>query len=371
MHKFAFVLEQTLGHKAHARNIQRALDQLSDEIEATVIPIDYRPLGAVQARVPGIRSWSFNASWQARTQLNRHLRQGQYEAVFIHTQVAALLARRLMRSVPTIVSLDATPNNYDAQGASYGHKRNGAVAEAVKRKINQRVFAQAAALVTWCRWASDSLISEYGVPAEKVHIIHPGVDTDLFQPHDELSPSDRQVRVLFVGGDFERKGGHDLMQAALMLGPNVHLDLVTSAPVAIPWGVSCAFHTGLLPQSPELIKLYRSADIFALPSRGDCFPQAVAEGLASGLPIVASTVGAIPEMVQEGLNGHLVPPGNPRALAAALRALVSSPSTRRVMGHRSRALAEQEHDAGANNRRIFEMMESLSPAGVELIPAAT
>jgi glycosyltransferase involved in cell wall biosynthesis len=358
---FVFVLEQTLGHVAHARNIRRALDQHQGSVRSTVIPIHYHPATGLKARIPGLRTWTFDASRQARSALARRMRSGPVDAVFIHTQVAALLAGSLMHRVPTVVSLDATPANFDSQGGPYGHSRGWPAVEAAKLRWNQSVFGRAAALVTWCRWAADSLMAAYGVPDEKISIIHPGVDIKLFSPkeHDGLKEA---VRILFVGGDFERKGGADLLQAMKRLGTKAELDVVTGSPVEPPPGLVCRVHRGLSPQSPELVRLYREADIFALPSRGDCFPQAVAEGLASGLAIVASRTGGIPEMVRDGVNGCLVPPGDPRALGRALESLVDSRSVRHQMSLKSRLVAEQEHDADANNHRIIELMVTVAAA---------
>lgn len=355
------MLEQTLGHAAHSRNICRALDESAGSIRSTVIPIEYRGASGFASRIPGLRTWSFDASRQARAAISRRLRAGSVDAVFIHTQVAALFALSFMRRIPTVVSLDATPLNFDSQGESYGHTRSSSPAEAVKRVLNATVFKQAPALVTWCRWAADSLVDDYGVPASKVTVIHPGVDVRLFRP-GENADARKTPRILFVGGDFERKGGQDLLQAMVRLGSRAELDVVTGSAVEPPPGIACRIHRGLTPQSAALVKLYREADIFVLPSRGDCFPQAVAEGLASGLPVVASRVGAMPEMVEDGVNGYLVPPASPDALGDALEALVAQPPLRREMGRASRVMAEHAHDADANNRRIFELMISLSRA---------
>lgn len=361
MHEFVFVLEQTLGHVAHARNIRRALDQHRDSVRSTVIPIDYNRSPGLAARIPGLRTWTFDASRQARSALVRRLRSGPVDAIFIHTQVAALLAGSVMQRIPTVVSLDATPLNFDSQGASYGHARNRPAVEAVKLRLNQAVFRRAAAIVTWCRWAADSLVVDYGVPERKIAVVHPGVDVNLFRPQDR-SGNRSVVRILFVGGDFERKGGLDLLQAMRQLGPLAELDVVTGSQIEPPPGVVCRVHRGLTPQSPEIVNLYRDADVFALPSRGDCFPQAVAEGLASGLAIVASRTGAIPEMVRDGVNGCLVDPGDQRALSHAIESLVRSSSMRHEMGLASRRLAEQEHDADTNNRRILALMAAAAAA---------
>ena len=151
------------------------------------------------------------------------------------------------------------------------------------------------------------------------------------------------------------------MGAAHALPDHVDVDIVTSTPiVVVPPGLRVTVHTGLKAQSERLVQLYRNADIFALPSRGDCMPQAVAEALACGLPVVATAVGAIPEMVSDKVNGYLVRPRNPRAIAASISALANSPRLRFDMGRRSLKLAQLEHDAAANNARIISILKTLA-----------
>jgi len=358
-HRFAFVLEQTLGHVTHGRNLVRAV-AADPGVEPYIVRVDYAdPTGL--HRLPGLRTWSWRASEIARDALQSRLALAPLDGVFMHTQVLSLLATEVMRSVPTVVSLDATPRVFDREGEAYGHHRGPEVTEMIKRRFNIRTFAAAARLVTWCRWAAYSLISDYGVSPDKIDVIPPGVDLTRFRPSLVPRKSDR-VRVLFVGGDFRRKGGFDLLEAARALPNGVHLDLVstTSEEIAIPPGVSATVHRDLKAQSDEIVQLYRSADIFALPSRGDCMPQAVAEALACGLPIVATAVGAIPEMVSDTVNGYLVRPGSPRSIAAAIAALVNSPGLRFAMGRRSVKLAQLEHDAARNNARIISLMKRLA-----------
>ncbi|MBO0684414.1 MAG: glycosyltransferase family 4 protein [Candidatus Dormibacteraeota bacterium] len=364
--RFVFVLEQTLGQVSHTRNLERALAS-EGWIDPAVIHLDYRRLPGPLRHVPGLRTWTLEASLRTRRALAPRLRRGLVDAAFIHTQVASLLVSGLMGSVPTVVSLDATPVNFDQEGRAYGHGRGPELLERLKRRVNQRPLHRAAALVTWSRWAAGSLVDDYGADPARIHVIPPGVDVELFTPSRTASQRG-PVRVLFVGGQFERKGGPELFEAMSAVGPGVELDVVAASAVPpAPSGVTVRVHR-LAPQSRELVELYRRADIFALPSRGDCMPQAVAEALASGLPVVATRVGAIPEMVSEGVNGHLVPSRQPRALAAALRGLVSDLGRRRAYGARSRALAESAHDAGRNNRAIFALMALVAagrrPAGV-------
>ena len=358
MYRFGFVLEQTLGHVAHGLNLERALLEESD-IEPEVIRVGFSEPAGLQ-RLPGLRTWSWRASTTARDALRARMKRGPLDAIFIHTQVASLLATEIMKSVPTIVSLDATPRLFDREGDAYGHRRDPQVLEMVKQHFNVRAFEAAARLVTWCQWAAYSLVSEYGIPLEKIDVIPPGVDLNLFRP-SLLGKDPSRTRILFVGGQFERKGGTDLLEAARGLEGSVEVDIVTGADTPpIPAGVVARVHRGLKPQSDKLVSLYRSADVFALPSRGDCMPQAVTEAIACGVPVVATRVGAIPEMVADGVNGHLVPPRDPRALRVALEALVGDQRKRHQMGRNGRVLAEQAYDARRNNRRIFGLLRRLA-----------
>jgi glycosyltransferase involved in cell wall biosynthesis len=357
--RFLFVMEQMLGHVVHTANLERAIDREAG-ISASVIRVAPRTSSWTR-HLPGLRRWSFQASWAARAAVRSRLAEGDVDALLIHTQVAALLSVGVMRTVPTVVSLDATPLNYDSVGASYDHARSPLAVERLKWQVNHRAFGAARALVSWSRWAADSLVRDYHVPAERVHVIHPGVDLRRFHP-GEPSGGDAPVRILFVGGDFARKGGEELLEAVATLGPDVELDVVTATPPpAVPPGVRV--HVGLGHRVDRLHALYRQADIFALPTRGDCLPLVVAEALASGLPVVACDVGALSEVVREGWNGLLVPPRRADLLAAALRALVEQPELRRTMGARGRRMACEEHDAERNNRAILDLMRRISGTG--------
>ena len=360
MHDFVFVLEQTLGHAAHSKNLERVV-RADPDIDAAFLHVDFERRHAWE-RIPGLRNWSFRASWAARRGLRRQLAARPADSIFIHTQVAALLATDIMRRVPTVVSLDATPVNFDRVGGAYSHRVSNPALEAAKRAVNRRTFGAAAGIVTWCRWAADSLREDYGVPGEKIRVIPPGVDVSVFAPP---AARERQgpIRLLFVGGDLERKGGLDLLQALEGLRGQVELDMVTSAnPDTSHRGVKVRIHRGLRPQSPELVRLFLEADLFVLPARGDCLPQAIAEAMASGLPVVSTPVGAITELVRDGETGLLVPPGAPDSLAQAIAALIADPARRAAMGRAGLELARRDHDMARNNRSILALMSDLTKA---------
>ena len=367
MRRFAFVLEQTLGHGAHSRNLKRALEREAG-IHPTVVELGFETASAALRQVPVLSNWSLRASLAARRALGRQLRRQELDGVFVHTQTASLLLGGLMRTVPTVVSLDATPKNFDTVGDGYGHRRGLAAVEGAKRALYRRTLAAAEDVVVWCQWAADSLASDYGIPPSNIHVIPPGVDLDLFKPA-ERQTRPGPCRILFVGGNFVRKGGTDLLDALTVLD-DVEVDVVTgTTSIEIPTGVRCRVHRGLAPQTPALLRLYADADIFALPSRSDCLPQALAEAAAAGLPIVTTRVGAMPEIVHHGVNGFVVDAASPRRLAAALRPLIHNAPLRKQLGAAGRDIAVHKHDAARNNSEIFGLMHRGAERRRRLDPA--
>jgi len=355
-HHFGFVMEQTLGHVTHYKNMRAAVDRERD-VAAMWYPLGFAPRGALETLPPLRGNWSARASLRARRLLMRDHAADRYDALFFHTQVTTLLSAPLMRRAPTVISLDATPRNYDMVGAAYGHQESGGVAEEFKRRLNMRPLQAARALVTWCDWARRSLIDDYGVDGERITVIAPGVNLDLWPrpaPRDGAGP----VRVLFVGADFARKGGEILLQAFAGLEDRCELHIVTKAPLEERPGVRV--YRDVAPNSDLLKNLYATADLFVLPTLADCFPLVVQEAMAAALPIVATAVGAIPEAVSDGQTGLLAPPGDARALRAALETLIDDPSRRHGMGTAGRAVAQRRYDSAANARRILDIMTGIS-----------
>ena len=138
-----------------------------------------------------------------------------------------------------------------------------------------------------------------------------------------------------MGGDFPRKGGPDLLAAwrDARLAGNATLDLVTDWPLsveAIPAGVR--LHRGIAPNTPEWTELWRQADLFVMPTRNEAFGMVFQEAGAAGLPVVATRINAIPEIVQDRSTGILVEPGDRGALIDAMQTLIASPELRYRMG---------------------------------------
>src|SRR5262249_42563141 len=178
-------------------------------------------------------------------------------------------------------------------------------------------------------------------PEAAVHLVYHGLDGRLFgpppafgSPRDGSDPAD-PVRLLAVGRLQPKKGFDVLLEAVARIPGHVAPTVVGHGPgearlrqraVALGLGARIRW-TGQLDQ-PAVRALYRDADLFALAPRvaldgdRDGLPNVVVEALSQGLPVVATAVAALGEIVEDGVNGRLVPPDDPTALANALGALV-------------------------------------------------
>jgi glycosyltransferase involved in cell wall biosynthesis len=359
----AFVMEQSLGHVTHYRNLRDVADQQLD-IEPVWLPIPFAVSGA-ERFLPLLRSnWSVRASWRARRALDAV--RTPVDAVVFHTQVTALFSKKMMRRVPSVISLDATPINFDTLGKFYRHRAAGnGVLDRRKYELNRSAFHAASALVTWSEWARQSLIDDYGVDSRRVHVLAPGASPAYFEigrrRATRSATAVERVRLLFVGGDFERKGGPELL--ALMRGPLgevCDLHIVTHAD--IPAQQNVLVYRGLEANSPELLRLFEDADAFVLPSHGECLAVVLMEATAAGLPVITTRVGALGEAVAHQESGLLIEAGDAGALHKALHSLLTDPPRRQRMGRAGHALARDKFDAQRNNRVLLDLIRELSAA---------
>ncbi|HXQ20254.1 MAG TPA: glycosyltransferase, partial [Candidatus Acidoferrales bacterium] len=124
-------------------------------------------------------------------------------------------------------------------------------------------------------------------------------------------------------------------------------------------------HVGVI-ATEDKATLYRSVDLFALPSHYENMPNTILEALAAGLPIVATPVGAIAEMVDEGANGFLVPVGDVDALAARIERMVADRELRRRMSACAAETAARKFDLSVLEQQLREAYASL---GLSTAPA--
>ncbi len=355
-YRIGFIIEQMLGHVTHGQTLQANVAR-----DPTVEAYWGLPVWKEDGTLGKIPNWTVQAGWQARQFIADMNRQAALDALFFHTQVTAVLAANWVKKIPSIISLDATPKQYDELGEFYAHTPGPAWLEQIKWKLNCNAFNAAKHIVTWSEWAKEGLITEYAISADKITVIPPGVNIESWtnptpRPHDNEA-----VKILFVGGNLERKGGLLLLEAFRNLRQNypaLELHLVTKDDV--PDELNLFVYNNMQPNSSPLKQLYHQADIFCLPTYGDCLPMVLPEAGAAGLPVISTKVAAIPELVQDGESGFIVPTGDADALAIALRDLIRDKELRIQQGMRAIELVQSAFDAQQNAEQLLALLKQVA-----------
>jgi starch synthase len=285
----------------------------------------------------------------------REVRRARYDIVHLHTQALALLAPLLPVRVKYVVSIDATSALVARDCAARSFRGLGALIS-----LERRAFKRAAHIIAWSERARQSVIDDYGIEPGKVTAIPPGTP---FHSNLEAAPiadaPDTKVRLLFVGNDFARKGGPEVVSAFKSgFAGKCELHMVSNGAPDLEAVSSLFIHRGLTPGCPELVELYRSADIFILPTWDDCFGIVFIEAMDAGLPCIGSNVMAVPELVLEGKTGFTVAPGDLDALVEAIGRLVESPALRRAMGRAGKERVREKFDAVTNCGRMLDIFSS-------------
>jgi glycosyltransferase involved in cell wall biosynthesis len=291
------------------------------------------------------------------------MRTHKYDAVhvFFSLPTGALLPFLGLRGIPVVVSLRGSDvPGYDPHNSSLQ------CAHRLLAPLTRWIWRRADRVVAVC----DSLgrLALRTWPDLRYAVVPNGVDLALFYPAEPAArrPSKR-IRCLAVARLVARKGLGDLIRAlALLERDRFELEVVGGGSdarvlrdLAAQLGVAQEVRfLGPLPRA-EVAERYRAADLFTLPSSAEAFGNVFAEALASGLPIVGSNIGGIPDLVDHGSNGLLVPPGDVNALAGAIRSLADDPELRAEMALRNRAKAEATLQWAQVTRRYLSIYEAI------------
>lgn len=356
--RIGFVMEQVLGHVTWYQNLRRAVTSL-ETVDARWIETRLYEADGLIERIPGLPP-VIRSGGRALIDTRRGLRGWPYDVLLFNTQKAAMFCQWEMFRTPTILMTDVTPAQYDRMAGLYDHTPDSnPMIRALKHRANVTNFRLARALIPSSRWARDSMIEDYGVPPERVHVIPIGADTLYWRPAAIPRANDR-VQILFVGGHFERKGGRLLLDVFRSLGLHDRADLHIVTRDAVEPTPGVVVHRDMQNNSPELLRLYQEADLFVLPTLADCFGNASIEAMSVGLPVITTAIGGIPDIVEHGVTGFLLPPEDAPALADAVRCLVNDPTTRQSFGAAGRRRALMRFDARTNAAKIVGLAHALA-----------
>lgn len=308
----------------------------------TLFRVWSRRRGVHQAGFIGAGSYLCSAAPVAR----RLLRLRRYDIVHIYFSLptGALIPALPLADIPVVISLRGSDvPGYDERNARL------VLAHRVLKPLTRWIWRRASRVVPVC----DSLgsLARETSPSLQFSVIGNGVDLDLFRPGTTSQSQSRvssPVRCLAVARLIERKGVADLLRAWSQLPRGQYaLEIVGEGPqraalgalaTELGIGADVAF-VGPLDRE-ALATRCRQSDLFVLAPYEEAFGNVFAEALAAGLPVIGSNIGAIPELVRQGENGILVPPGDVAAIARAVRELGDDPVRRAEIATRNRARAE-------------------------------
>jgi glycosyltransferase involved in cell wall biosynthesis len=230
--------------------------------------------------------------------------------------------------------------------------------------MQQQVAPRLDRIVTVSEASRSEIERHFGIPEKEVRVVYNGTDSELFRPIDVP----KQADLLFVGRTEDRKKGLGTLLEAMTLLPDTTLKIVDGR---IPDDGLVARYLDRHPEIrervilhrrmleiEELVREYSTARAAVVPSFFEGFGFPASEAMACGLPVIANAAGALPEVVgSDGRVGRLVPPRDPRAMAAAIRDVLGTPGRAEAMGAAARTRVQrlfQWERAAAELVGVFE-----------------
>lgn len=300
--------------------------------------------------------WDARALLRATTEVRR-LRPDVLHTHLKHADLVGSYASRRLR-IPMVSTLHLIEKAPSGQG-----RLKRGLAAAARRRSAALTIAVSEALRSW-------YLETFGVPSDRVVTVHNGISPPPVLPaaerarvRRELGVSPDQVLVTMVGIMRPGKGHADLIEAVRRIPPaaRLHLLIVGDGPLRQQLGTAArdvataVTFTGF---RTDVSTLLAASDLVAHPPHEDALPTALIEAIAAGLPVVATDVGGIPEIVTPDA-GRLVRAGDVAALAAHIAEFAEDGDARRTFGAGARAHFEREFGARRWARRLRHRYEEV------------
>lgn len=283
-----------------------------------------------------VNCWAFKRrSELAEQHLQR--RDGQYDLIFqLHTLLApGDLGKRRPYVLHTDTTYQLSERHYVDWPLLHGRQRDEWIS------MERETYQQAAFLFPRSEWLRRSLIEDYGCDPKRV--IRVGCGSNHVRSSLEGKRYDKPI-ALFVGYDLKRKGGLVLLQAwerVQRVLPEAELWFVGTPPprgkqpVGVRW-------LGRIDDRAMLHQVYSQASVFTLPALFEPWGHVISEAMGEGLPCIVSDRCAMPEIVEHGKTGLVVPAGEPEPLADALIQLLGNTEQAKRMGRQAHAVTLRE-----------------------------
>ncbi|HEY6671812.1 MAG TPA: glycosyltransferase family 4 protein [Solirubrobacterales bacterium] len=305
-----------------ARHLLGALDRPFDVVDR----LDFGMLGAQRAAIAAATFRPSRTSWRARFHtsrlshrvLSRNLRR---RAAGISAEFdLALQVHGWVSGQPRPYAIYVDQTRLMAETGWPAWMPFSAGERDKLLNLERSMYAEAAHLFVMGKPARDSLRADYGVDESRISVVGGGLPYDDPPTPGQLTD---EPSILFIGRDFERKGGRVLLEAFDQVRKRMPSATLSIVGAARDFGVPGVTGYGKVGDRQELGNLFRRARAFCLPSLYEPYGLVLIEAMAHGIPCVGSAVQSIPEILDQGGAGLVVPPGDVTELAAALISLLT------------------------------------------------
>jgi glycosyltransferase involved in cell wall biosynthesis len=304
-----------------------------------------------------INHWHADYILRQKTKVER---KQQFDILWVQGWENAVTFQDLAQRIPAVAMMDAVPATINSQRRERGFDN---WKHRLAHQLRHRAFRSAAAKFQYFL----PMTSDCALSLERDYGAEPGRSYVTLAPQDfeRWAPRARSFappwRLLFVGNDFERKGGDFLLQLySRHLAEACTLTIVSNDPVLhnrqLPAGVFW-----IRGATPEQVRdAYWNSQLFLFPTRQDFAPQVLAEALSAGLPSLATGVGGVSDLVRNGETGFILPrQATLEQWAARIHSLLDDPEQLRTMSVRARRSAEELLDAKRFDQLVSKVIDRL------------
>jgi glycosyltransferase involved in cell wall biosynthesis len=364
----AFLNENTLGHTSYLPRYAEELARRAElgvtghVLDALPLPAHLRRLG--DASIRGLRKvgldfhgtrWRLAASRHLREQLDVLRQREQINALVVNTQSMGLALDGLQPELPVFVALDATFTQLARSPWFAPNKPSRWLQPLTLHGLLRRereLFSRTARFLPWSEPVARSLQQDYGIALSRITVLPPSLTPP---PERGERYAKARPQLLFMGGDFSRKGGELLRDChQRFLADRCDLHVVTQSEVRA--GKGLFVHRGVTAGSAAWIQRWHEADVFVFPSRLETFGIVLLEALAFEVPVVASDSGAARSILGNGDFGRLLPQLTVGALREALEEVLGNSADSAVRAGQGRQHFERQFALPTNTVRLVELL---------------
>ena len=347
-----------LGHDVHVLSCSAGAGPASTTAGDGVVLHRMQPPGVEQGNDFPIYDpavYAMGYAWNVFRQLHHLMKTTEFDVIDCAEYGAEGFAYQLDRTrwnwVPVVVQLHAPLAMLTAH---LGWPEKDSELYRVGTFMEGISIERADALMACSANIADFTAAFYGIPRERIDVVHCGVDADAFRPGDRRERDSNRPTVLFVGNIANNKGIRTVLAAVLRLRrkyPNIRLQILGTGDDDLQedlqrWTQTAGAEANIefhgFVEHANLPDFYRRAHVFCSPAQHEGgVANVYLEAMACGCPVVASIAGGAPEAVINGKTGVLIPPRDKRAVAAALDQILSNPSLAQQMGQAARQRVEE------------------------------